>query len=103
MAIGSLFRVLLSRLAAEQVQQTVADNLRRAAQSKAEPADSNSATTDGASGSDPGQSPSAAYSAQRKLLPCHVGIVFALPLESGYFEDRLAGLISIKGHGFTIR
>jgi adenosylhomocysteine nucleosidase len=103
MAIGSLFRVFLSRLAAEQVQQTVADNLRRAAQSKTGKTESDSATADAGNEGDPVQSESATESAQRKLLSCHVGIVFALPLESGYFEDRLAGLISIKGHGFTIR
>jgi adenosylhomocysteine nucleosidase len=103
MAIGSLFRVFLSRLAAEQVQQTVADNLRRAAQQKTEPTDSDKQTIDTEEDNDPAQSTSAADPVQRKLLPCHVGLVFALPLESGYFEDRLAGLISIKGHGFTIR
>lgn len=103
MGIGSLFRVFLSRLAAEQVQQTVADNLRRAAQRKSEQCDSESPTTDAGYVSDQAQPASATESSDTKLLPCHVGVVFALPLESGYFEDRLAGLISIKGHGFTIR
>jgi adenosylhomocysteine nucleosidase len=103
MAIGSFVRILLQRLAAEQVQQTVADNLRRAAEQRAgveSGADAQERTeTTGASAdeSTTGTAP------KRELLPCHVGIVVALPLESGYFEDRLAGIISIKGNGFTIR
>jgi adenosylhomocysteine nucleosidase len=97
MAIGSFVRILLQRLAAEQVQQTVADNLRRAARQSA-----NGATPE-ASGR-PADNVSKEDAAQKRdLLPCHAGIVVALPLESGYFEDRLAGVISIKGHGFTIR
>jgi adenosylhomocysteine nucleosidase len=102
MAIGSLFRVFLSRLATEQVQQTVADNLRRAAQSESGSTD-RSFATDAGEHCDSAHSASGKQAAQRELLACHVGIVVALPMESGYFEDRLAGLISIKGHGFTIR
>jgi adenosylhomocysteine nucleosidase len=93
MAIGSFVRILLQRLAAEQVQQTVADNLRRAAEQP----------RGGDSDADAAQTEQTESAEQRDLLPCHVGIVVALPLESGYFEDRLAGVISIKGHGFTIR
>ncbi len=50
------------------------------------------------------QSTAASDNASRaKLLPCHVGVVFALDLESGYFEDRLAGKIAVHGDGFTVR
>jgi adenosylhomocysteine nucleosidase len=87
MALGSFVRILLQRLAAEQVQQTVADNLRKSAEATNKP--QSTATNDDAS--------------RAKLLPCHVGIVFALDLESGYFEDRLAGKIAVHGHGFTVR
>ena len=82
---------------AEQVQQTVADNLRRATQEQ--PASAGS----GEAGSDSSQDAEADDSPRRKLLPCHVGVVVALPLESGYFEDWLSGVISIKGHGFAMR
>ncbi len=34
--------------------------------------------------------------------PCHVGLVFALPIESGYFQDLLQGRITIDGDGFRI-
>jgi adenosylhomocysteine nucleosidase len=105
MAIGSFVRLLLQRLAAEQVQQRVADNLRRSAvnpdamdniseESSARAAASNASDQVAARAATPDK---------RELLPCHVGLVVALQLESGYIEDRLSGLISIKGHGFTIR
>src|SRR5688572_17963181 len=90
MAIGSFVRILLQRLAAEQVKQTVADNLNAARQSAA------ASPNESSQANEP-------TSSERELLPCHVGIVFALSMEAGYFEDRLAGLISIKGHGFTVR
>jgi adenosylhomocysteine nucleosidase len=104
MAIGSFVRVLLQRLAAEQVQQTVADNLRRAKQppeGQGQPADSQPSREP--TGATPVTAESAAEAPKLELLHCHAGLVVALPLESGYFEDRLSGLISIKGHGFTIR
>jgi adenosylhomocysteine nucleosidase len=87
MALGSFVRILLQRLAAEQVQQTVADNLRRTA--------AQSETSASAQSSD--------ESTTAKLLPCHVGVVVALEMESGYLEDRLAGKIAVHGHGFTVR
>ena len=34
---------------------------------------------------------------------CDVGLTFALGEESGGLEDRLAGLVTTKGAGFTIR
>ncbi len=34
---------------------------------------------------------------------CDVGVTFALGEESGGLEDRLAGLVTTKGDGFTIR
>jgi adenosylhomocysteine nucleosidase len=87
MALGSFVRILLQRLAAEQVQQTVADNLRKTA----------------AQGETSTASPSGDESTTSKLLPCHVGVVAALDMESGYLEDRLAGKIAVHGHGFTVR
>jgi adenosylhomocysteine nucleosidase len=35
--------------------------------------------------------------------PCHIGLVFALGIESGCFEDLLQGAVAIRGHGFTVR
>ncbi len=104
MAIGNFIRILFQRLAAEQVQQTVADNLRRSTSNQ-------SKSVDGAVESSEGDKPEHAADgtsksndrSTRELLPCHVGIVVALSFESGHFEDRLAGVISIRGHGFTIR
>ncbi len=34
---------------------------------------------------------------------CHWGVVFALGIESGGFEDLLQGAITIQGHGFGVR
>jgi adenosylhomocysteine nucleosidase len=99
MAIGSFIRILLQRLASEQVQQTVADNLRRRAGQQQDRSGGDANEKEEDSDSDA----SAESAPNRELLPCHVGLVVALPLESGYFEDRLAGVISIKGHGFTVR
>ncbi len=104
MAIGSFVRIHIQRLAAEQVQQTVADNLRRAAQQQRGSDEAESRTQDhAATESTAADAASSGTAPKRELLPCHVGIVVALPLESGYFEDQLTGLISIKGHGFMIR
>ncbi|MEX2139207.1 MAG: hypothetical protein WD894_08100 [Pirellulales bacterium] len=100
MAIGSFIRILLQRLASEQVQQTVADNLRSAAQQKYR---SGGAANEEKESEDADSDDRDESAPNRELLPCHVGLVVALPLESGYFEDRLAGVISIKGHGFTVR
>jgi len=35
--------------------------------------------------------------------PCDVGLVFALPQESGAFVDLLSGVVTTKGRGFTVR
>jgi adenosylhomocysteine nucleosidase len=35
--------------------------------------------------------------------PCDVGVVFALRIESGGLEDRLEGVVGIRGHGFVVR
>ena len=35
--------------------------------------------------------------------PCHLGVVFALGIESGCFEDLLQGAVTIRGHGFRLR
>jgi adenosylhomocysteine nucleosidase len=34
---------------------------------------------------------------------CHVGLVYALAMEAGALEDKLQGLISIRGGKFTVR
>src|SRR5262245_5756051 len=41
--------------------------------------------------------------AEAQLAPCHVGLVFAMDLEAGAFEERLSGLISIRGSKFTAK
>jgi adenosylhomocysteine nucleosidase len=41
--------------------------------------------------------------ATANLPPCHVGVVFALGIEAGAFEDRLAGKIHIQGNKFAAR
>ena len=35
--------------------------------------------------------------------PCHVGVVFALGIESGCFEDVLEGTVTIRGSRFVVR
>jgi adenosylhomocysteine nucleosidase len=35
--------------------------------------------------------------------PCHLGMVFALGIESGCFEDVLGGIVTIRGNGFVAR
>ena len=35
--------------------------------------------------------------------PCHLGVVFALGIESGCFEDLLGGIVTIRGNGFVAR
>jgi adenosylhomocysteine nucleosidase len=35
--------------------------------------------------------------------PCHLGVVFALGIESGCLEDLLQGLVTIRGEGFVAR
>ncbi|MEX0979384.1 MAG: hypothetical protein WDZ48_11050, partial [Pirellulales bacterium] len=35
--------------------------------------------------------------------PCHVGLVFALPIEAGSLVDRLTGMIRTEGSGFVAR
>ena len=40
---------------------------------------------------------------RRICLLVHVGIVYALGMEAGALEDRLKGVISIRGGKFTVR
>jgi adenosylhomocysteine nucleosidase len=35
--------------------------------------------------------------------PCDIGLVFALPQESGAFVDLLSGVVTTKGRGFIVR
>jgi adenosylhomocysteine nucleosidase len=37
------------------------------------------------------------------LPPCHVGVIFAMGIEAGPFEQRLTGKINIQGSKFTAR
>ncbi len=37
------------------------------------------------------------------LPPCHTGLVFALGLEAAPLEDKLAGVVNIRGGEFTMR
>jgi adenosylhomocysteine nucleosidase len=38
-----------------------------------------------------------------EIKPCHFGIIFALGIESGSFEDLLSGTVRIRGSGFFIK
>ncbi len=38
-----------------------------------------------------------------EIKPCHFGIIFALGIESGCFEDLLLGSVRIRGSGFFIK
>jgi len=38
-----------------------------------------------------------------ELPPAQVGLVFALGMEAGGFEDKLTGVTTIEGHGFVAR
>jgi adenosylhomocysteine nucleosidase len=37
------------------------------------------------------------------IQPCHLGVIFALGIESGYLEDSLQGLVTIRGEGFKAK
>jgi adenosylhomocysteine nucleosidase len=38
-----------------------------------------------------------------EIRPCHLGIVFALGIESGCLEDLLQGVLTIRGSGLVVR
>ncbi|HEY4761204.1 MAG TPA: hypothetical protein VIH42_11545, partial [Thermoguttaceae bacterium] len=38
-----------------------------------------------------------------EIKSCHCGVIFALGIESGGFEDLLSGLVRIRGHGFVAK
>jgi adenosylhomocysteine nucleosidase len=38
-----------------------------------------------------------------EIKPCHIGVIFALGIESGSFEDLLSGTVRIRGSGFFIK
>jgi adenosylhomocysteine nucleosidase len=38
-----------------------------------------------------------------EIHPCHLGVIFALGIESGFFEDSLKGLVTIRGEGFKAK
>ena len=44
----------------------------------------------------------AAQSPAEEPKPCHLGIVFALGIESGCFEDLLSGVVTIRGKDFVV-
>jgi adenosylhomocysteine nucleosidase len=37
------------------------------------------------------------------IQPCQLGVIFALGIESGYLEDSLQGLVTIRGEGFKAK
>jgi adenosylhomocysteine nucleosidase len=41
--------------------------------------------------------------AASEIQPCHLGVIFALGIESGFLEDSLKGLITIRGEGFKAK
>ena len=47
--------------------------------------------------------PNAAETPVDAPKPCHLGVVFALGIESGCFEDLLGGIVTIRGNGFVAR
>jgi adenosylhomocysteine nucleosidase len=108
MGIGHFIRLLAHRVAAEQVKQTVGDNFRPAPGERAQNQPGDDAPhRDGrhrdAHAGDSHEQPPSSVETSQALVPCHVAIVFALSLESGHLEDRLSGLVSTRGHGFTVR
>ncbi len=71
---------------------------RQHAQAAAAEAMSGAARDAGAdAGADPPAEP------QPEPAICHVGLVFALGIEAGGLVDRLAGVVSNQGAGFTAR
>jgi adenosylhomocysteine nucleosidase len=38
-----------------------------------------------------------------EIQPCHIGVIFALGIESGFLEDSLKGLVTIRGEGFKAK
>jgi adenosylhomocysteine nucleosidase len=38
-----------------------------------------------------------------EIHSCHLGVIFALSIESGFFEDSLQGLVTIRGAGFKAK
>ncbi|MCE5267655.1 MAG: hypothetical protein LLG00_07200 [Planctomycetaceae bacterium] len=50
-----------------------------------------------------GQLPAPEAPPVEELKPCHVGVVFALGIEAGCFEDLLQGAVTIRAHGFRLR
>jgi adenosylhomocysteine nucleosidase len=37
------------------------------------------------------------------IRPCHLGVIFALGIESGFLEDSLKGIVTIRGEGFKVK
>ncbi|MCC6123793.1 MAG: hypothetical protein IT426_02435 [Pirellulales bacterium] len=38
-----------------------------------------------------------------EIHPCHLGAIFALGIESGFLEDSLRGIVTIRGEGFKAK
>ena len=38
-----------------------------------------------------------------EIQPCHLGVIFALGIESGFLEDSLKGIVTIRGEGFKAK
>ncbi len=89
-----MYRSLLQSWLRNAAKEKIREEVARAAENVAQPpsAESNSREQPGAAGpqiSEP--------------KPCHLGVVFALGIESGGFEDVLDGVVSSSGGGFVIR
>jgi adenosylhomocysteine nucleosidase len=50
-----------------------------------------------------GLAPPASSPPTPELKPCDLGVLFALGAEAGHFEDRLSGLVTIRGAALTLR
>jgi len=101
MPFGALIRGLLQQWATDAVRQSVV----KAAVPPSEQTaarDKNGGEQNSADSSAAAES-SAPVEEENPLAPCHVGLLFALGTEAGSFEDRLRGMRTITGKGFTAR
>ena len=89
-----MFRSLLLTWLRNVAKEKVRDSVVRAAQNVAQPPS--------AVPNRQGQ-PGAAVPQKNERKPCQLGVVFALGIESGGFEDILDGMVTTGGGGFVIR
>lgn len=91
--LEQFLRVWLQNLARQRIQAVARDALQRGVLDEAR-----RAFTDGAAEGQ-GAGEGEAAGSPPKEPPCHVGVVFALAMESGGLEDRLSGVVSLESPG----